>query len=428
MTHACMGLTHRLSTQSHQIWTGTLRDVDQILKVNGMQRYPLPSVSLDLKSLNTQLSNQSDTGSPTRAQLYTAYHDQFEFGQLNAFIDSNQIDLLLIDIELHEYISYVSTLSIPMLLVSQWFSLWQSSANTPLDAKTLPRTLLGRQVQWMIHKATRYLRTTVKNITTQGINRRSYLLRLMKQYHVDINSLQSYTFPLPFTYLDLPVISMTHPDLEIDRHSRAGLTYVYPMVYSDRKQEVSAVFETVFTQVLEQVSSSQKRLILVNYTTMDNKSSNIDNLLSVLQGLTDCISIISLGGAYDRYQSYQSDHVHLYRSIPQLMVLEHADLSIHHGGIHTINECIHYKVPMLVLSGGMYDQNGCALRVQQYGCGIAHFESQISRSQLEASLTDLLTDPVYRRKIEELHASYQDALKASPLETLISQTLRSSDT
>jgi len=423
MTNACMGIAARLSAQDHQVWTGTLRDISKVLKVNGMRQFEMPSVSLNVKELKSAIQQNNASTRMTNEELYTAYHDQFDFSRYQAMLASYEIDLILIDVELHEYICFSSTLEIPMLLVSQWFSGWQSQSNPPLDSKRLPKSTLGNQLQWWKHKTVRYLKSKVKQVTTSGANRRSFLLRMMGDYHFDQRQLQSYRFPLPFNYKDLPVISTTHPDLELDRQSRSDLTYSYPMVHHSRKEEVSVEFQTAFTQVLSKKTHSNQKLIIVTYTTMDNDSTNIENLLNVLSGLEDCISVVSLGGAYEDYQSYQSARLYLFKSIPQLMALKEADLSINHGGIHTINECIHFSVPMLILSGGMYDQNGCALRVQEFGCGIAHFGSQIPEDNLRRSIVELLTNNTYQQQMRVLHESYQLALEAMTLESYIDDYL-----
>ncbi|MEM6770268.1 MAG: nucleotide disphospho-sugar-binding domain-containing protein, partial [Bacteroidota bacterium] len=89
-------------------------------------------------------------------------------------------------------------------------------------------------------------------------------------------------------------------------------------------------------------------------------------------------------------------NVHAFSYVPQLKVLAVADLSINHGGIHTIHECLHFGVPMLVYSGKRSDQPGCAARVHYHGVGL---------------MADKDLDPpeVIRQKIAEVMAGGYDA-------------------
>ena len=66
-----------------------------------------------------------------------------------------------------------------------------------------------------------------------------------------------------------------------------------------------------------------------------------------------------------------SPKVHFFSRVPQLEILELADLHITHGGIGSIKESIHCAVPMLVYPLDLrYDQYGNGFRVEQHGLGL----------------------------------------------------------
>ena len=99
-------------------------------------------------------------------------------------------------------------------------------------------------------------------------------------------------------------------------------------------------------------------------------------------------------------------NVLLYSWLPQLKVLDHADCSINHGGIHTINECIHFSVPMLVFSGKKYDQNGCAARVAYYGAGIVGDKDKESSVSIRDKIGEVLSNTEIAKKIQHLNQAY----------------------
>ena len=65
------------------------------------------------------------------------------------------------------------------------------------------------------------------------------------------------------------------------------------------------------------------------------------------------------------------ENVAVFTSVPQLKVLRSCDLMITHGGMNSIKECFHCKVPMLVYPGSnAIDQAGNAARVVYHGLGL----------------------------------------------------------
>jgi UDP:flavonoid glycosyltransferase YjiC (YdhE family) len=114
--------------------------------------------------------------------------------------------------------------------------------------------------------------------------------------------------------------------------------------------------------------------------------------------------MMSLGGLIDREQLGElPPNVYVYPWLPQLQILERADCSINHGGIHTINECIHFKVPMLVYSGKRSDQNGCAARVAYHQLGLIGDKDQDSVVQIREKIRKVLTDGEIRRNVELMY-------------------------
>ena len=133
-----------------------------------------------------------------------------------------------------------------------------------------------------------------------------------------------------------------------------------------------------------------------------------------------------MGHLENRYgTSLNRANVLTYQIIPQLHVLRHADLSINHGGIHTINECIHFNIPMLVISGRQYDQNGCASRVHQHGCGLKLRRGELSEQHIYNSIQEVIKNPDYVNKMSALHKSYREAKANKLLEQHIDAFLSS---
>jgi MGT family glycosyltransferase len=86
-------------------------------------------------------------------------------------------------------------------------------------------------------------------------------------------------------------------------------------------------------------------------------------------------------------------------SVPQLDVLQRADVFITHGGINSIHEGLYYGVPLIVIPH-QFEQLLNALRVEAQGAGLV-LKNQIhgrpvSATDLRTALNTILTQSSYR--------------------------------
>jgi len=409
ISNACLEMAKRLKNDNHHLCIASMRnDGEQVLS-NGLDYLQITPISFDYRS-----SSHSS---------YEQILKDLDFEGFENDLKKLEIDLVLIDMELHEYILFLWSRKFPFLLISQWFSIWRTKNNLPPFSQYAPKSMLQQNLLWNYSYLKGQLNTLLSTFRAKSYKRRNFIFYLANQFDIDPGEFISFHFPLPFSYKSLPVLSMTHPELEFNQSASRRPKYVYPMVCIDRTENVSDSFASDFQQILSTVESERKKLILVTRSSMDKSSKLIiPNLLEALADSEDCISILSLGKHYDAYKSYhQQKNIFVYESVPQLQVLSKAHLSINHGGIHTINECIHYKVPMLILSGKKFDQNGCAVRVEYNGCGKASFSDSISSAELKRLIHKVLNTKSYGENIKSLNASYQESKKHKVLENYISE-------
>jgi UDP:flavonoid glycosyltransferase YjiC (YdhE family) len=97
------------------------------------------------------------------------------------------------------------------------------------------------------------------------------------------------------------------------------------------------------------------------------------------------------------------DNFQFFKRVRQMQVLEHADAFVTHGGLGSVKEAVHYRVPMLVYPLDMtWDQPGNALKIQHHGIGIKGSFKEDGQAEIREKLTKLLTDTSYRRTIGQL--------------------------
>ncbi|EMA6343098.1 macrolide family glycosyltransferase [Bacillus cytotoxicus] len=99
---------------------------------------------------------------------------------------------------------------------------------------------------------------------------------------------------------------------------------------------------------------------------------------------------------------------HVYNYVPQLEILQHADVFITHGGMNSSSEALYYGVPLVVIPV-MGDQPFVAKRVEELGAGIQLDRTNITPEILREAVEMILDNKSFReksRKIgESLHAA-----------------------
>jgi len=135
--------------------------------------------------------------------------------------------------------------------------------------------------------------------------------------------------------------------------------------------------------------------------------------------------VISYGGKNtDAIVEKLPRNVFVFSYISQLKVLEKADCSINHGGIHTINECIYYNVPMLVYSGKQSDQNGCAARVHYHQLGIMADKDKDQPEDISTKIKLILTDNKYKQRIIEMQKHFIKYKADGCLENIVDECIK----
>lgn len=177
--------------------------------------------------------------------------------------------------------------------------------------------------------------------------------------------------------------------------------------------ELDSTFEGKWRHILDKKQEG-KKIIYCSFGTFfeiaDPRLLDFINIvLSAIAGFSDIFLIFSV----NKYviQAIQSKHEELenamfFSRVPQLKVLEIADLFITHGGLGGIKESISYGVPMLVYPLDLnYDQSGNALKVEHHGIGLRGNFRYEQIPYMRAKINKLLKDKTYKNKIEELNSN-----------------------
>ena len=341
-------------------------------------------------------------------------------------------DLLILDVELHEHIMTAIVKKYPVLLLSQWFSLWRREGLPPLLQDTIPGvgergTKEAISAAWDKIEQERRRTFRRQKLRSAGTDRRSILQAYVAQIGFPKEYIPDNYWPGPFTYAKLPVISMTTAELEFPHELRPNLTYVGAMVFAERKDlKIDEKVDAQLTKIFQQKQKTGAALIYCSVSTFKEGDTDfLQKLAAAIDKDKRYILIIGLGGMLEQdILPNPSKNVHCFKWIPQLKVLAEADLSINHGGIHTINECLHFRVPMLIYSGKRSDQNGCAARVHYHKIGIMADKDKDSPEEIKNKIETVLNESIYQENIEKFSKITEDYKEQKTMEKLVSQFIK----
>ncbi len=419
--YASFELVRRLEAGGHTITYASPKEVGEKVRANGIRYEQLPGINFfpapELPRFRgglRKLQRWWYRWRQARSQSQSAIQN-LGMADFRERLDRWSPDLLLIDVELHEHLMTAVSERVPTVLLSQWFSLWPSPGLPPLLHDTLPGmgwrgSEWGLRWAWQKVRWQRWWMFAKKRWRSVGTNRRSVLLAYGRQVGFPKEWMRENYWPGPITYQGLPVLSMTLWEMEFPHPPRPQLHYVGAMVDAERRELRSdARVEAKLADLFAEKAREKKSLIYCSVSSFKRGDHHfLQRLVRAVEKRSDWLLILSLGGLLeDELLSTVPANVYPFAWVPQIRVLAQADCSINHGGIHTINECIHHRVPMLVYSGKRSDQNGCAARVAYHQLGIMADKDRDQVVDIERNIEKILTDSRYREKVETMHHHYQ---------------------
>ncbi len=440
--NASFELMHRLEKAGHQVTCACPKDVGekvklqgfayrQLLAVNYGPEPKLPAFKENFRKVKRLLYKWINRRKRQKEAIAALGMKDFE-----KKIQELKPDLLILDVELHEHIMTAVARNMPVLLLSQWFSLWEREGLPPLLHDTIPGigesgSPAAIRQAWNKIKQQRKKIFLKKKIRSGGTNRRTILQKYAAQIGFPKAYISENFWPGPFTYSELPVINMTAEELEFPHEHRPNSFYVGPMVFAKRKDtntdiEVNAKLERIFSEK----ETQGKKLIYCSVSTYrQDDTTFLQSLCEAVKDKKEWILIIGLGGMLEKdVLDNVPNNVHPFKWIPQLKVLEKADLSINHGGIHTINECLHFRVPMLIYSGKRSDQNGCAARVHYHEVGIMADKDLDSTEDIQRKINTVLSDKKYANKVDKIQTEIEESREKTKMENLVNLFLEKKKT
>lgn len=418
--HASFEMVHRLETAGHQVSYACPHEVGDKVGAQGISYFQLPKVSFEPAPPLPESMAQHGKWKRTLYKLRNSKQRQSAAIQslnMETFInllEEQAPDLLLIDIELHDHIITAVAKGWPTVLISQWFASWEKAGLPAISSTVVPgQSWRGYSLPIRLSWLKQNIRQTIANQKEKCLSgftdRRTVLKAWAQEVGFPMKHLKDVYWPPPLTYHGLPIWHMVAEQLEFPYLHAPEQAYLGPMVAANRKplQKDPSIVQQLQI-VFERKRTERRSLIYCSVSSMDEGDlSFIQRIIAAIGQHKQYLLVIGLGGQMKAHKlGKMPANVYAFYWVPQLQVLEQADASINHAGIHTINECIHFAVPMLVYSGKRYDQNGCAARIHFHQIGIIGDKDLDDSTVIQQKLNALLQEPTYRKKIQALQKEY----------------------
>lgn len=341
-------------------------------------------------------------------------------------------DLILIDTELPEIVLAAHAACLKTVLLNTWMSIWQHPGLPPLHRPIQPGvgwqgSHIGINLAWARHRLTRRIKHAVRCIW----HGRRYRVTQLRSYGNKIGFPHDKEFDfdnwlLPFSFRSLPILTLHARELDLPHTPRDHVHYVGPMVNPDRLEAPSCASDkAIIDDVLARHEGGQTRFIFGGFGShFIADTSLLAALFSAFSERPNWDLIAPLGDKIANIDvSMKPANVHLVTWAPQLALLRQADAAIIHGGINTIDECIHFEIPMLACSGGMTDMPGNVARVVHHRLGTSYDAHREDPGMITERLECLMVDSDIKARLRTQRAAAGRYARETVLEQTIDRFL-----
>ena len=423
-------LASRLQKEGHTITYLCQPSSQEKIEENGFTCVPVPAITFDYTY-------------PKRSRMESSWFKKFIFHykNLKSHYDEGlrilnleehkmrlkQVDpdLILVDTEIHDLIFTAWELKIPIKLLTTWFSDTISLKSPSVRTGIIPGvgfsgSKIGIFWSWMIMRLKINGRVLINRLKFEHY-RRWMLKTYARKIGFNTEELLANTLPPLFSFKELPIVTLAMSELEFPHKLAKNIIYAGPMVFEDRMDKsIILEDEQKLNKIYEDRLATNKKLIYCEVGSLaKGHLPFLNKVIEAVANEKDWIMILSIGPKMTA-NSFLSvpENVHLFNWVPQLSVIEQSDCCITHCGINGINECLHFKVPMLLYSCKLTDGDGNAAKMSYHGLGIRGDILTDSSALIKENIEQVLTDEVFKVNMRKYHGIYL-AYKARPLTPLL---------
>ena len=416
--HSTFELVRRLEKEGHTVTCLCSAKIAIEIKMQGFTFVEIPEINFQfadphreihsswLAKFNYYIKNLSK---------HYAYGKQLlHLDEYKSIIIKLNPDRVVADVELHDLIFTAIAAKFPVVLFHTWYSN-KISLNLPSSRSSIipgigiSGSKLGIGLNRIKMRLMVYGRLYINKLTFNN-SRREVFRKYAKEIGFSRSNLMVNTLPPLYSFTKLPILTMAMFEMEFPHTPAKNLKYVGPMVYENRADsKIDDVTKDRIEEVFSLKERENKQLIYCSVSSfVKGDITFLKKVINAVKIEKNWLLVMTLGGNIkaELLEPIPSN-VFLFNWVPQLKILANADCSINHAGNNTINECLHFTVPMLVYSGKYFDQNGSAARVAYHGMGIRGDKDIADSKSININISRVLNEPSFKSKMIEMNFIYQ---------------------
>ncbi|MEM7199745.1 MAG: nucleotide disphospho-sugar-binding domain-containing protein [Planctomycetota bacterium] len=431
MIYACVELARRLRGAGHRVTFAAVPAAREIARHHG-----LDFVELELGRLGDFARDDAKVGyvrrlmtvkSRRQAAIDATGADRFE-----RFVRELQPDLLLIDGEMHEQIIAASATGVPIALLNALLSIWRRPGLPPPHHAVHPGvgikgSAAGIGLLWAMLRGRKWWRLGRHRVRRAGCDRVAVLRGLAKRVGFDFRGeVDASQWLIPFTYRRLPVLNARAIEFEFPHEPHPHVHYVGPMLLEARIDRTDPAVRAELEDLFERRrrSGGERKLIYAGFGAyFSTEIALLRRLIAAVAERPDWDLVISLARGPEGLGELPNN-VRTYAWVPQIDVLRNADLSVNHGGINTIDECVVYGVPMVIYTGAETDMKGATARAEHHEVGVSGDPRRDTPATIRARMEHVMDTPRYAANIARLRQSYARYIDDRVVERVVESLLR----
>jgi hypothetical protein len=325
-------------------------------------------------------------------------------------------DLLLIDVEMHEFVLAAIASNYPVALFSVFFNMRKHRSMPPLHYDIVPgRGVAGFsfmiELAWLRFRLSKFISNTRRKMSLGGEDKVSRLenyaadLGLRLADHVDY-----YQWLIPFLYKSLPVLVLNPFEMEFPFPPDRAISYVGPMICLDRSNlnflpnPVETNHDIVNLLDSYRQNRDGRRLVYCSFGCFfgGNDLEFWHKLVKALRN-TDWDVIFAFGNRLKPEALGQTpSNIRCLDFAPQMDILTVADCAVIHAGMTTVYECILCEVPMVVYPFKVNDQMGTAARVVYHHIGVRGSREKDSSADIRNHVERAMHDPELKENLAQM--------------------------
>jgi len=333
------------------------------------------------------------------------------------FVRDDRPDLILISGEMHEHIIAAATAGPRVALLNTFASIWRHPGVPPPHTLAQPGIGLsgsraGAALLWEALWLRKQYRRWAGRVRRIGCDRVSVYRDLARSVGFAFErETDDRQWLMPFTYRHLPALSLHALEFEFPHRPPAHVRFVGPMVLESRIDQPQAPADRDRLEAIlarRRRAGTDGRLIFAGFgSVFSTDLAFLRRLLGIVEERPGWELVVSLSHRVPRSAlGPLPARVHTFPWVPQVHVLQHADVAVTHGGISTIDECVLSGVPMLLYCGWETDMAGNTARVVHHGIGIAGDRRRDTTTDIRAHVDRLLSEPGFRERVRRLQGLY----------------------